>query len=140
MTTKDDSRLNGRHHEFARMSNRPGIAADAVEFIIEFLSTEHGKSFLDSKGDVPDVLSHGGKKYPLGRYLKQRVRSALDLGGTPDKIINDLKKDHEEFVNNYMIENPDFYGSSKDMVIDYHEQGYQNMYRKQQIYSKGKTL
>lgn len=68
MTSKDDPRLDGRHPEFARMSNRPGIGHDAMHFIAsQLLSVEH-------EGDVPSVLLHGRRPLPLGRYLTRKLR------------------------------------------------------------------
>lgn len=78
MTKCQDKRLNGRHPEFARMSTRPGIGAKAVLNIVKSMSSiissmqRTGPSVI-----VPSVLKHGRKSYPLGRYLKDRIRDAL---------------------------------------------------------------
>lgn len=61
--------LQGRHPEFVRMSNRPGIGYQAVVSIIESL-TRYGKL---SYGDLPAYLNHGSKKLPLGRYMMDKM-------------------------------------------------------------------
>jgi len=70
MTRADDDRLQGRRPEFARMSLRPGIGADAT--------WELADAHLQWCEDAPDVataLRHGGRILPLGRYLTQRLRA-----------------------------------------------------------------
>lgn len=84
MTAKDDKRLAGRHPEFARMSNRPGIGAHFMDDV--------ASSFLEfdleqSEADVPSVLNHGTRKLPLGRYLRDRLRERIGREkGTPQAI------------------------------------------------------
>lgn len=74
MTHPDDVRLLGRHPEFARMSLRPGIGADAMEPVVDAL-VRHG---LDRKlSDVPFLLRHNRNLLPLGRYLRQQLRKRL---------------------------------------------------------------
>lgn len=80
MTKKDDPRLGGRHPEFARMSLRPGIGGSKriMEAVANTLTTDSGSDEIIALQDVPSQLMHGKKKYPLGRYLKERLR--LQLG------------------------------------------------------------
>lgn len=74
MTAKDDPRLLGRHPEFARMSLRPGIGADAMHEVASQLM----KFNLDtSQADVPSALRHGHKELPLGRYLTRKLRTMI---------------------------------------------------------------
>lgn len=71
MTRRDDPRLKGRHPEFARMSNRPGIGADAMWEVASQLM----KFNLDcTQADVPSALRHGSRLLPLGRYLRRKLR------------------------------------------------------------------
>jgi hypothetical protein len=76
MTGKDDPRLNGRHPEYAVMSRRPGIGMAAVKDINATLNTKHGKKVIDSFSDVPTILKHGKKSWPLGRYMVEKLRDA----------------------------------------------------------------
>lgn len=80
LTSKDDERLHGRYPEFARMSNRPGIGAHFMDDVASSL-LEHS-SVLDRCHDVPSQLCHGGRSWPLGRYLRRRLRERV--GRAPD--------------------------------------------------------
>lgn len=79
MTSADDPRLGGRHPEFARMSLNPGIGARAMDSVAELLYTKHGSRELAELGDVPGVLRHGDKSFPLGRYLKRKLREKMGI-------------------------------------------------------------
>lgn len=73
MTRRDDFRLLGREPEFARMSNRPGIAFSALwEIADQILKYDLDKSL--PQGDVPVTLRHGSRELPLGRYLRRKLR------------------------------------------------------------------
>lgn len=95
--TADDSRLDGRAPEFARMSRMPGIGAWAMDEVAHSLM--HYK--LDEKLiDVPDSLRHGAKLLPLGRYLKQQLRKRIgrDVAAPPEvleKMAEELLPLHE---------------------------------------------
>lgn len=72
MTKPDDARLEGRLPEFARMSLRPGIGLGMAHEIASTLM-EHK---LDERMiDVPLSLQHGRAKWPLGRYLRRKLRT-----------------------------------------------------------------
>lgn len=69
MTHNSDIRLGGRNPEFTRMSLRPGIGATAMHDVAsEILRWKLGDK------DVPIGLRHGGKVFPLGKYLRRRLR------------------------------------------------------------------
>jgi len=38
------------------------------------LTTDQGAQEILALGDVPSVLVHGKKKFPVGRYLKTKIR------------------------------------------------------------------
>lgn len=82
MTRKDDPRLGGRHPEFARMSNRPGIGFGVIHRIVEFLTSSNGCEAIIRAGDVPMSLSHSGRSWPLGRYLRSKIREQLGFKET----------------------------------------------------------
>lgn len=75
MTSTGDPRLRGRHPEFARMSNRPGIGYGALVEVAATLK-RHDLVNLD---DVPGALRHGKKIYPLGRYLTGGLREEMGM-------------------------------------------------------------
>lgn len=79
MTSKDDPRLNGRHPEFARMSLRPGIGAEAMEKVAASFRDGPGADFLTLNGDVPLSIKYGNKQFPLGRYLRTILRELLNV-------------------------------------------------------------
>lgn len=70
--------LNGRHPEFARMSNRPGIGAAIIPELADALMTDAGSREVARLQDVPTQLRLGGKLMPLGRYLREKLRAAID--------------------------------------------------------------
>ena len=72
LTGKDDERLEGRVPEFARMSNRPGIGADAAAIIAEQLD----RNRIEKSGDVPGTVRMRGQERALGRYLVSKLRIA----------------------------------------------------------------
>lgn len=74
MTKEEHPALMGRRPEFARMSLRPGIGASAMLDVASTLNTSWGSRALSGSLDVPTVLQHGGRKWPLGRYLRRRLR------------------------------------------------------------------
>lgn len=93
MTHPDDSRLNGRHPEFARMSNRPGLGYHALHE----LASEMLRLNLDtSQTDVPVSLRHGSRELPLGRYLRKKLR--LMIGKDEKTPQAALKKIEEEML------------------------------------------
>jgi len=54
------------------MSLRPGIGADFIPEVASSLMQHE----IDTE-DVPSVLRHGRSIYPLGRYLKGKLREQL---------------------------------------------------------------
>lgn len=76
MTMREDSRLLGRHPEFARMSLRPGIGHD---FMHEVASTylQYETAFQAASADVPSALRVGSRSQPLGRYLRRTLRKLV---------------------------------------------------------------
>lgn len=81
MTNHDDPRLAGRYPEFARMSLRPGIGAGAVPAIADVCTARSGAKYISENDDVPGSIRAGGKEWPLGRYLRKKVREAAGMDG-----------------------------------------------------------
>lgn len=79
MTSKDDERLYGRHPEFARMSLRPGIGSD---YMFEVASTILDHDLMSSQGDVPSTLRVGSRHFPIGRFLRRKLRTYV--GSSPE--------------------------------------------------------
>lgn len=91
MTHRDDSRLKGRHPEFSRMSNRPGIGGDALHEVADtFLKFNLEKT----QTDVPVSLRHGSRELPLGRYLRKRLRKMVGRDEkTPKEVLDQIKEE-----------------------------------------------
>lgn len=94
MTSPSDTRLAGRHPEFARMSRRPGLGANALHdvasSILEF-------NLDKTQIDVPSSLRHGKKILPLGRYLQKRLRELVGKSqDVPEEILEAIQKDLSE--------------------------------------------
>lgn len=66
---------DGRIPPFSVASNRPGIGADVTYDICSQLMFA-GKSDVAS---IPRYLSIGRVKWPLGRYLRNRIREGLGI-------------------------------------------------------------
>lgn len=74
MRRTDDVRLKGRWPEFARMSLKPGIGADALW---EVADVDMRYGITDREGDVQVGLRHGGTIRPYGRYLRRKLREMV---------------------------------------------------------------
>lgn len=76
MTSDDDYRLEGRHPEFSRSSK--GLGASAVPLIADAIKTEFGHLAL-KYDDVPMQLKRGKSAIPLDRYMRTKIRKALNM-------------------------------------------------------------
>lgn len=86
-------KLAGRHPEFARMSNKPGIARFAVDKIASSLSNFEQEDF-----EIPRVLVHGSTSLPLGRYLSDKLHETLGQTlSSEEKIANFQARLHDLF-------------------------------------------
>lgn len=92
MTSKDDDRLLGRYPEF-RFSSQ-GIGAAALPSLCETLASEAGMDYFYENTDIPRVLKHNGKKWPLGKYLRDKI--LLDLKVSDDAKLQGFQKYQEE--------------------------------------------
>jgi hypothetical protein len=116
--------LNGRHPEFARMSNRPGIGAPALPTIQGMLETEYGCDLISELNDVPDLIKIGGKQMLLGSYLKNKLRERIGIDEkTKEKKLSQLRTERIEEYLSYREETPFTEAKSqKEFLIDKHLQ------------------
>lgn len=93
-TVLGDPRLGGRHPEFARMSLRPGIGADAMQVLSKALTTRDGGREVARTGDVSSVVRFSGKLWPLGRYLRRKLREEVGMDpGAPAESLARIGRD-----------------------------------------------
>lgn len=86
LTKKEDPRLDGRFPEFSRQSRggavkgSVGIGGAVVVELAESFTRYHDPQTTDVVGHVTGA---GGKKRPLGRYLRNKFREAV---GTSEEV------------------------------------------------------
>lgn len=136
MTRYDDPRLLGRHPEFARMSLRPGIGYHALWEIADVLMSLD----LDvSEADVPSALRHGKRIWPLGRYLRSRLRLMIGKEATcPDEVLQEVasKLLPLRLAARASSENPSF----KAQVVEAFAQDVLNLETRNKIFRKRSDL
>lgn len=96
LTRKDDSRLDGRVPEFARMSRRPPLGAAGMNHIRSLLQTRAGCTALAKYQDVPNSFRIMGKEYPMGRYWLNWMRNEMGITNPP--VNSEWRLDYEEFT------------------------------------------
>lgn len=74
---KKKSLLLGRPRSRAFMSRNPGIGSGFARVLASNFASEGGSQFLIREGDVPHVLKHGPKEFPLGRYMMEKFRESM---------------------------------------------------------------
>jgi hypothetical protein len=91
MTSPDDDRLEGRYPEFATMSRKPGIGYGIVEDIASSLMLSEVDEGLE---DVPNTIRSMGQEWPLGRYLKQKLRAQIGRSEkTPQAVLDKMEEE-----------------------------------------------
>lgn len=136
MTGKDDERLNGRHPEFARMSLRPGIGFAAVPQLARNVDRFN---WFDAQGDVPVALRHGGKKMPLGRYMRRKLRKELGLDEKAPQQVLDAQQAEVRVLYESSLRDPSFI-SIKNALVDQDNGKVELMKAQQRIFKKVKPL
>lgn len=91
MTRSGDKRLDGLPPEFARMSLKPGIGADAMADFGRSILNEHGEYVGLVEGDVPVSFKANGRNYPIGRYLRRKLRRAVFMPEPEPVAVGELR-------------------------------------------------
>lgn len=90
MTSGSDPRLDGKVPEFARMSLKPGIGANAIPDVASVIMQW---KLEERQLDVPGALRHGKKLMPLGRYLQKMLRRQVGLPeNAPPEYVEALRQ------------------------------------------------
>lgn len=146
-TNKNDPKvlefLKGRHPEFARMSKRPGIGALTAIDIANTLTTPAGATLIERLGDIPNALTHGKKSFPLGRYLKEKIREAYGFQekGTPKEKLKEYSMQLSELLEAAINSTEDPTQREKNIKNVYiNEQKILNMETRHNIFNKKGTL
>lgn len=103
MTRYDDPRLKSNQHpEFSRKSlKNPGGIGHGVIDALAYVITRY--NLLTPQGDVPVTLQHGGIEWPLGRYLRRKLRKKLGLDErSPDVLTPEAA--HAAFHSNEALQ------------------------------------
>lgn len=145
MTSKDDPRLSGRHPEFARMSNRPGIGAVAMKQVATALSTEHGLDECKKTGDVPFQLMHGKKNMPLGRYLRRKLREEMGLSEFAQEEIKRQNSFSQSLEMSALLraaldDKTKQVSSLKNLLLELNEGKIRNIEARSKIFTQGRNL
>lgn len=118
------------------MSLRPGIGFSSL---YEMASTMLFLDWDELEKDVPHQVTIAGKKWPLGRYLRQKLR--LMIGKevkVPDEILEELAEKMRPLreAARASEDNPSF----RNQVIEAFAQECLNFEKRQHIFKKGETL
>lgn len=137
--------LEGRLPEFARMSRRPGIGAPAMASIADALQSVEGWDAIDRTGDVPKILLHGGKSWPLGPFLTKLLRKEMNfenLGSQKETSIQQSEELLSVFLDYVAAQEGEKKSTVtiRQMYMDQNRQRFRNEAAKQKLFSKQRPL
>jgi len=75
----DKRLLEGLHPEFSRMSLKPGLGANAMEVLGDVMLSKAGSALVAKNRDVATVVRSQQSNWPLGRYLRRRLRENVGI-------------------------------------------------------------
>lgn len=116
--------LKGRKPEFSRMSRRPGIGGNSVKPIAEAVKRMCMQNHIEATGDIPENLRIGGKRMPLGRYLKNEIREELHINTDEhkEKRMQKWKVEVETVLSDAIVSGQDSKKKAVDLYVDIHDQ------------------
>lgn len=100
MTRRDDPRLYNREPEFSRKSLKPGIGFGVLD-ALSFAICKY--RLLTPQGDVPVTLRHGTLEWPLGRYLRRKLRLKLGLDERSPSVLS-AENAYAAFQENHALQ------------------------------------
>jgi len=91
-TELEKERLGGRYREFASISRRPyGLGAAAMGRVASVLLTKDGSRAVVTNQDAPSHLRVGKRKWPLGRYLRRKLREEAGIPQSAGQVLADAR-------------------------------------------------
>lgn len=130
MTGKDDKRLLGRHPEFSRMSNRPGIGAHMMD---EMASTLMTFNLETTQADLPVSLRHGTRKLPLGRYLGNRLAQLTGKSDEKSKKGKEYLEEEMSRLRQVQMDHPSGKVSLTQVYLEENKQKLRNFHAKRKL-------
>lgn len=111
-------KLLHRHPEFARMSNRPGIGALAIDQVAQALLNRHGWDSIERNGDVPTALRSDGRMQPLGRYMRRKLREKMNFKehGQTEEAAWKASAEMLVMYKDYLLDNPHALGLKQALL------------------------
>lgn len=139
-------KLMGRRPEFARMSLKPGIGADAIRNLVTSTAQRRMGKYLKNAIDAPAVLLKSGSPLPLGKYLRRKWREAL--GRSQDAPKSELGRYCKEMQGLYSAEKerliksglPSLFIDPRTVFLRGIEQKLRNAEARQKIFQKKGSL
>lgn len=136
LTSPDDQRLMGRHPEFARMSNRPGIGADMMHEVASTLLTF---DLDETQPDVPSALRHGRRMMALGRYLHRKLRTYVGKDPDSPEAVQAEQRAEMQRLRDAQTSIPGR-KSLRDVYVEENTQKLRNLDSKQSLRKQRRTL
>lgn len=131
--------------EFSRMSNRPGIGALSIpDMAAVLLSVENGR-YVALQEDVPTSLEMDGRPFPLGRYLRRKLREELGLPpGAPSSVLQKWQEEMRSLCEAHLgppsFNNPWSKTRVRDLLVSLNVGTVANMTAKFKLLEKKRTL
>lgn len=117
------------------MSRNPGIAVGMMHEIASELLKHPG---LEEKMlDVPLSLSHGKKRYPLGRFLRRKLRTYIGRDPNAPQEILDQQKEELQTLRKTAFENSTPLSKEIQKTLT---QTHRNIYAKEAIWNPRRHL
>lgn len=116
MTKRGDERLLGRYPEFARMSTKPGIGNCVIPWLADQHRTRLGSQELLKQGDVFTAIRIDGKIWPLGNYLRSKLRENLGVGATRAERADQFNKPYYPSPQEWAQPLPEDYCPEMDVL------------------------
>ena len=121
------------------MSLKPGLGATFLELIAKQMKRpEVAKAFTDK--DVPNVLNHGPKQWPLGRYLRDKLREKTGIKRNKDKAFEEYGWKMRFMLEEDLEDGKRKTWSPRSIVIERNLQKMRSAEARQKIFKQEETL